>query len=125
VYDVAADQWSTKAPEPKEIILRACITIGDVVRVFGGYDRSEPRARASDRVDVYDPLADSWSSDTRLPTARHSASASLIGNDVFVFGGRSDSIVGRTSSGGVIIEWHQADALEILNLEVLADDAVP
>ena len=124
VYDVAADQWSTKAPEPKEIILRACITTGDVVRVFGGYDRSEPLARASDRVEVYDPLADSWSSDTRLPTARHSASASRIGNDVFVFGGRSDSIVGQTR-GGVIMEWHQADALEILNLEVLADDAVP
>ena len=125
MYDVAADQWSTKAPEPKEIIFRACITTGDVVRVFGGYDRSEPLARASDRVDVYDPLTDSWSSDTRLPTARHSASASRIGNDVFVFGGRSDSIVCRTSSGGVSIEPHQADALEILDLEVLADDAVP
>ncbi len=75
-------------------------------------------------MDVYDPLADSWSSDTRLPTARYRASASRIGNDVFVFGGFSDSIVGQTK-GGVIMESQRADALEILNLEILADDAVP
>jgi N-acetylneuraminic acid mutarotase len=124
VYDVAADQWSVKAPVAKHVIDRACVATEDAIWLFGGFDRSMPLAQTTDRVDVYDPLADSWASDTRLPTTRHRASASRIGNEVFVFGGQGTYITG-TTPGRTTMEWRRADVVEILNLDVLADDAVP
>ena len=67
-------------------------------------------------MDLYDPLADSWASNTRLPTAHTRLSATRIGNEVFVFGGQN-----RFNSRDAA----RLDVLEVLNLDVIADDAVP
>jgi len=67
-------------------------------------------------VDLYDPLADSWVSNTRLPTARTRLSATRLGNEVFVFGGQNR--FGYYDGAGL-------DVLEVLNLDLIADDAVP
>ena len=115
VYDTEANKWSVKAPLPKRIDDRPCVTIGDKVRFFGGRDWSGPKAAATGQVEVYDPFADSWSSDTRMPTARYRASVARIGNEVLVLGGRA----AQTLLGG------RLDVLEVLNLEVLEDDAAP
>ena len=114
VYDTQANQWSAKAPLPKRIDERECVTIGDKVWLFGGIDWSAPNRSTTDRVEVYDPVADSWSFDTRMPTARYRASLARVGNEVLVFGGRVTSGFGR-----------RLDLLELLNLDVLEDAAAP
>jgi hypothetical protein len=83
--------------------------------LFGGQVGSvEPTA--TDRVDLYDPFADVWLSDTRLPTARTRLSATRIGNEVFVFGGQNRFTV-YTAAG--------LDVLEVLNLDVIGSNAGP
>ena len=40
-----------------------------------------------DRVDVYDPVADSWQQMAAMPTARHSHSAAVLDGKIYVSGG--------------------------------------
>jgi N-acetylneuraminic acid mutarotase len=115
VYDTEMDQWSAKAPLSARLSDRTCVTVGERVWLFGGETVSPPTT-ASDRVDLYDPLSDYWVSNTRLPTARSRLSATRIGNEVFIFGGKNR--FNYNDAAGL-------DVLEVLNLDVIADDAVP
>ena len=116
VYDVAADQWSVKSPLPKLITNRECVSVNSHVYFFGGLERPSLSLYVSsvetDRVEVYDPLVETWRSDTRLPTARFSASTALVGSEVFVFGGRGAN-------------WKITNVVEVLNLTALEDDSIP
>jgi len=38
--------------------------------------------------EAYDPIADSWTSKTPMPTARHHAASSTVDNKIYVSGGR-------------------------------------
>ena len=69
-YDVAADQWSVKSPLPTQIARRGCVAANGYADLIGGQDLSSPSLSGglSDRVDVYDPLVETWATATRLPT---------------------------------------------------------
>jgi len=114
VYDTAADRWSVKAPMPTGVNRRPCVTTGDKIRLFGGVDLSATSqlTMASDRVDVYDPLIDSWSLETRLPTPRIGPSVARLGSEVLIFGGRE--------SGSFYTKF--LDVVEVLNVDLLEDD---
>lgn len=98
VYDPQSDTWtwsggqgSTLAPLPearggmgKAVYLR-----GEFY-VFGGETLDDPDANASgvyDRVDVYNPLANTWRSEARMPSARHGIFPVLYQGHIFLAGG--------------------------------------
>jgi N-acetylneuraminic acid mutarotase len=115
VYDTAADRWSAKSPMATRIENRPCVTTRDKIRFFGGTDPSTGSHVTVDRVDVYDPLVDSWALETRMPTARFNSSAARLGSEVLIFGGRPYSS-------------YYADYLnvvEVLNVDLLEDEDVP
>ena len=79
--------------------------------VLGGETMSGAGATADgvyDRVDIYDPVADTWRSGTAMPTARHGIFPLLHAGRVYVLGGgvaagNSQSVVNETFNPGVEI----------------------
>jgi N-acetylneuraminic acid mutarotase len=115
VYDVAADQWSVKSPLPMPPIAdRECVPVGGRAYLFGGQERLPSfLSGETDRVDIYDPLVETWSFDeTRLPTARFDASTALVGSEVFVLGGRG-------------ADFKITNVVEVLDVAALEDDTIP
>lgn len=108
-YDTATHQWSAKAPLAQRVVYRACVTGRGRIHLFGGSSIVSGSAVSTDRVDVYDPLIDLWSSNTYLPTRRYWASVARSEDDIFVIGGRTSGI-------------RPLDVIEILDLEVLEGD---
>ncbi len=98
IYDPQSDTWtwsgesgSTLAPLPearggmgKAVYLR-----GEFY-VFGGETLDDPDANANgvyDRVDVYDPLANAWRSEAKMPNPRHGIFPVLYQGHLFLAGG--------------------------------------
>jgi N-acetylneuraminic acid mutarotase len=98
VYDPLSDSWET-SDKPASDLSPLPIGRGGMGRavwfagefyVFGGQTRNGPGATdfgVYARVDVYDPLADSWRMEAALPTARHGISPVRTGSRIFVIGG--------------------------------------
>jgi N-acetylneuraminic acid mutarotase len=62
--------------------------------VFGGETLDDPDANANgvyDRVDVYDPLANSWRAEAKMPNPRHGIFPVLYQGHVFLAGGGTRS----------------------------------
>ena len=71
---------------------RSCHTAAVVdgkIYVVGGEidDDEDEEGVATDRVDMYDPAADSWQQMAAMPTARSSHSAAVLDGKIYVTGG--------------------------------------
>ena len=67
-YDIDKNEWTPIAPMPMTLSDRAAATIGSKIYVFGGCAGFS--SGFVNRVDVYDPVTDTWSSAAPMPTAR-------------------------------------------------------
>ncbi len=104
VYDPVTNTWTrsgtgplSPAPLPqKRSGLGKAVFTGGKFWIFGGVTGE----RVLDRVDIYDPVANTWVSGPLLPTARHGALAVLHDGYIYLVGGARP---GRPSSTGVDI----------------------
>ncbi len=79
-------QWANIAPLPQPARSNmATVAVDNLIYAIGGVDVSGPL----DRVDIYDPMTDSWSSSSTmlLPSALRGAGAGAVGRTIYVFGG--------------------------------------
>jgi N-acetylneuraminic acid mutarotase len=102
IYDPVSDSWtwsggngSTLAPLPEARggMGKAVYFRGEFY-VFGGETLDDPDADANlvyDRVDVYDPLANTWRSEARMPSPRHGVFPVLYQGHIFLAGGGTHS----------------------------------
>ena len=61
---------------------------GIKIYVLGGrIYNDEGYQAATDRVDVYDPAADSWQQMAAMPTARYSHASAVVDGKIYVSGG--------------------------------------
>ena len=102
IYDPVTDTWeasfdvgSTLAPLPqfRGGMGKAVYYDGEFY-VFGGETFNGPGATADDvydRVDVYDPVANTWRLEAMMPTARHGIYPVLIESRMFLAGGGTKS----------------------------------
>lgn len=115
VYDPATDSWasslnpgSTLEPLPQARGgMGTAVFVNDEFWVMGGETTDGPGATADhvyDRVDVYDPTANTWRAGPAMPTARHGIFPVLVGTRIHLAGGGEES--GHSSS----------TAHEVLNL---------
>jgi N-acetylneuraminic acid mutarotase len=82
VYDPANDNWTIRSSAPTVPFSSAVATTGlDALKRIYFFDETSN--------DVYDPLNDSWSVGARAPTKRAVASAVVVGELVYVVGGRT------------------------------------
>src|SRR5262245_11037283 len=98
VYDPASDSWAwsgangsvlARLPEARGGMGKAVFLRGEFF-VFGGETLNDPDANASgvyDRVDVYDPVANAWRSEARMPNPRHGIFPVLYQGHIFLAGG--------------------------------------
>ncbi len=87
-YATATDVWSPGRPPDQTIIERAGALGPDFRAYFAGGDLY-PSGGETNRVDVYDPNADSWTALPPLPFAGKRMGAAISGNRLYVIGLRS------------------------------------
>ena len=74
-------------------VARSCHTatvVDGKIYVVGGHEEDpedEDPEVATDRVDVYDPAADSWQQLATMPTVKHSHAAAVVDGKIYVVGG--------------------------------------
>ena len=88
VYDPATDTWTTKAPVPITTELSASGLINGKLYVVGGACSWGSCAGTEyPAVQVYDPTADTWSTDTPLPTPMQSRAGAVVNGTLYIVGG--------------------------------------
>jgi N-acetylneuraminic acid mutarotase len=88
MYDPVIDRWTSKAPMPVGLHHVGIGVADGRIYVIGGYSRSglsvwNPVAT----VYAYDPVTDSWSERTPMPTARGALSVALHEGKLYAIGG--------------------------------------
>jgi hypothetical protein len=87
-YDIAADSWTLASPAPLPV--RSEGAYGDTghgghIYAIGG----RPTAVVGRRLERYTVETDTWTTLTPMPTARAAATVAVIGNALYVMGGRA------------------------------------
>ena len=109
-YDTAANAWSAPAPMRAPIRRGAsCAAVDGAFYIAGGEVVFGPEEL--DLVERYDPLQQSWTSPTRLPSRRVAALTAVVGSQIVFLGGQSRV--------GCICPGLPIDLVEILDTEIL------
>lgn len=87
-YDPAAGQWTVRASMPRAVTHSQAAVVGTRVYIAGGFEGSNPGTAIAD-VQVYDTIADSWSTTSvpDLPAARASGALIASGTRIHYVGG--------------------------------------
>ena len=92
-YDPASDSWSTKTDMPLSVLSPASGVIDGKLYVAGGQHKdSETHYELVDSLQIYDPVANTWSTGAPMPTAFNSCCGVVSGNMFYVFGHASSGI---------------------------------
>ncbi len=97
LYNISTDSWSAGAAAPLPARAEAAYgdtTHGGFLYVIGG----DNYAGVLSDLQRYDPVTDTWTTLTSMPTARAGAAAAVIDDGIFVIGGRQ-STSGPCSGG--------------------------
>jgi hypothetical protein len=97
----ARAEWAAGRPLPETKLEPAAAVVGGKLYVFGGF-LTTPRAHefpATTRVDVYDPVTDSWSRIGDMPAPVTHAHAVVVGDVVWFAGGFEGDDPGRAIAG--------------------------
>ena len=94
VYDASTNTWSTVAPIPTPRSRAGVVVLGSKIYVIGGYqllgtsppDPTTTTGPALNVVEVYDFVANSWTTVAPMPTGREGLLAAAVG-EIFAFGG--------------------------------------
>ena len=90
LYNPATNTWVSGAAIPVSHENPASAVVDGLLYVIGGYVRNPANTLGggpSGRVDVYDPVANSWTTRSPMPTARSAAAAGVIDGKIHVAGG--------------------------------------
>ena len=91
-YDPVSGAWTRVASLPVGRCYHTATALDGEIYVLGGViDNDVGEAVATDRVDVYDPAADSWQQMAAMPAARDSHAAAVLDGKIYVTGGIFDS----------------------------------
>lgn len=88
VYDTSSDTWSLLAPLPTPLNHAMAAGVNGKLYVIGGQTTSDGAGNFVDTVYEYDPVTVGWTRRTSMPTARGAGAAAVIGDKIYVAGGR-------------------------------------
>src|SRR5208282_4793977 len=83
----AQDSWATVASDPNPQVSVASGEISGLIYVVGGCINSDCRIGVTNALEIYDPVANTWSIGASMVTARYGAAAGVIGGKLYVSGG--------------------------------------
>lgn len=88
IYDPVTNSWSIGARLPKQLTAAGGAALNGKFYVVGGYEGpSAFNNRITASVEIYDPVLNTWSAGTRMPTARANMVVGVIGNKLCVASG--------------------------------------
>ena len=87
VYDVASDSWGMAAPLPEPLHHPVAVGVAGKIYSLGG-QIGRNASVDTDLTVVLDPTANLWSELADMPTARGAGAAGVIGDKIYVVGGR-------------------------------------
>jgi N-acetylneuraminic acid mutarotase len=102
VYDPATDTWETKTPMPtSREDLEANVVNGKIYLISGLIPDPKYPATSNTFVltninEVYDPLSDSWSTATSIPTASADYASAVVDDKIFIISGSNRDIQNLT-----------------------------
>ncbi len=94
-YDPTADSWATKTPMPTPATDFGIAVCNNKIYCIGGTTgfTAEKGYPALSSNQVYDPAMDTWENKTEMPTPRAFLQASVVGDQIFLIGGKPSDIV--------------------------------
>jgi N-acetylneuraminic acid mutarotase len=94
VYDPATDTWTEKSEMPTARQgLSTSVVNGKIYAIGGGASPSAGYGTAVDTfstVEEYDPVTDTWTTKSPMPTSRGWHSANVVDEKIYIFGGSQD-----------------------------------
>jgi hypothetical protein len=90
-YEPRSNTWQGVASMPQASTGPTATIIGSRIFVGGGTSPGFGDISGSDKLQVYDPVNDSWVIKASMPTKRDNVAAAAWGGKLYVFGGRSNS----------------------------------
>lgn len=118
-YDPANDSWKALAPLPTRRGSPVAAVVGGKIYVIGGASMhpgsketsihpARPH-RAVDANEAYDPVTNTWETRSTMPTARNHAAIGVVGNKIYVIGGRLGAgFITRASNTDIVEEYDPA-----------------
>lgn len=88
IYRLRNGKWKMVGESPEEFIYPAYVTLGHRIYVFGGSSSATDVSCATANAWIFDTRSSKWKSVPAIPGApRQIFSATVVGKDIFVFGG--------------------------------------
>jgi N-acetylneuraminic acid mutarotase len=89
VYDPATNTWAIKTSMPTPRSDLCANVVNGTIYLIGGKDYWEdgPLYRQLDVNEVYDPVSDSWTTETRMPVSVFGYASAVVDGKIYVFGG--------------------------------------
>jgi N-acetylneuraminic acid mutarotase len=98
MYDPATDTWTTKANLPAAREVMAAVVLDGKIFVIGGKVQSDDgEVVSTGRVEVYDPVTDSWSRGKNMPISMD-ARAVVAGGKIYVTNGGTGQVYDPTGN---------------------------
>ena len=91
IYDPLTNSWSMGPPLPNQLTSAGGAALAGKFYVVGGYaGPSAYNQQITASVHVYDPVSNTWSAGTPMPTPRASMVVGVIAGKLYITGGSSD-----------------------------------
>ena len=86
-YNPATNTWEEKAPMPTARTFFSTSVVNGVIYAIGGGSANAGDAKIYAAVEVYDPVTDTWTKETDLPTPRLALSTNVVDGKIYAIGG--------------------------------------
>lgn len=116
-YDPATNTWEQRADAPQEITHGGQAVDGDKFYIVGGFVGSHPGG-SSDKVWIYDTVADEWLPGPDLPADRGGGGTAVVGRSLHFFSGAT-----RTAGINVLVDHPEHWVLDLGPTDSPLDDA--
>ncbi len=86
IYDPEANTWSMGAPMPTAVTHMGAVAVNEEIWIIAGFAGDHPGA-ATNKVQIYNTVTDTWSAGPSLPNPRGSGAAVYNAGKIHFFGG--------------------------------------
>jgi len=106
-YDAATDSWTSKADLPQKLCGTTAGTVNDKIYVVGGgtFLHGGANGYVVDSVYEYNPVSNSWTRKSNIPTPLYLAAADVVNGKIYVIGGAPH---GAQSAYKTVYEYNPA-----------------
>jgi N-acetylneuraminic acid mutarotase len=106
VYDPVSNTWQTKASMPTPRADLSANVVNDKIYLIGGkrYSSVSPFYGETNINEVYNPVNDSWTTETPIPTGVQDYASAVLNGKIYIMGGSRQS---HTTGSNIVTDANQ------------------